>query len=45
MVCLNQVNQLSFENQTLKKRIAELEKLKDRSDLDQYRIANQVSLV
>ncbi|GFS26735.1 pTB domain-containing engulfment adapter protein 1-like isoform X3 [Elysia marginata] len=43
IVLQKKVNQLSFENQTLKKRIAELEKLKDSSDLDQYRIANQIS--
>ena len=37
-----QVNSLQFENDALKKRVAELEKLKDRSDLEEYMKNNRV---
>jgi hypothetical protein len=38
------VNSLQFENDALRKQVAELEKLKDRSDLDEYMKNNQVRL-
>jgi hypothetical protein len=39
-----QVNSLQFENDALRKRVAVLEKLKDRSDLEEYMKNNQVRL-
>lgn len=38
-----QVNTLQFENDNLRKRVAELEKLKDRSDVEAYKRNNQVT--
>ena len=37
-----QVNSLQFENDALKKRVLELENLKDRSDLEEYMKNNRV---
>ncbi|GFO24175.1 ptb domain-containing engulfment adapter protein 1 [Plakobranchus ocellatus] len=43
IVLQKKVNALTFENQKLKQRIAELEKLKDRSDLAEYRRVNEIN--
>ncbi|XP_076456124.1 PTB domain-containing engulfment adapter protein 1-like isoform X2 [Babylonia areolata] len=43
LMLMRRVNCLQFENDSLRKRVSELEKLKDRGDLEEYMKNNQIS--